>query len=77
MLDGIDNSIEMSLRLNKLTPNFQTKPEAPGIEKRLWCEKQSGIGLLCYMIVRRKAEQTFVFRIFYAVNLNYNLLTCK
>ena len=25
MLDGIDNLIEMSLRLNKFTPNFQTK----------------------------------------------------
>ena len=65
MLDGIDYLIEMSLRLNKCTPNFQTIPEIPGIERRprSWHERQSGIVPLCYMIVRRKPEQTFVFKI--------------
>ena len=77
MLDRIDNSIEISLRLNKFTPNFPTKPEIPGIERRprSWRERQSGIGRLCYMIVRRKREQTLVFKILYAVNLNFHLLT--
>ena len=77
MLDGKDNLIEMSLRLNSFTPNFQTIPEITGIETRprSWRERQSGIGLLCYTIVRRKPEQTFVFKILYAVNLNFRLLT--
>ena len=34
MLDRIDNLIEMSLRLNKFTPNFQTIQEIQGIERR-------------------------------------------
>ena len=77
MLDGIDNLIEMSLRLNKFKPNFQTKQELLGLERRLrsWREKWSGIGPLCYMIARWQPEQTFVLRILYAVNLNFVLLT--
>ena len=75
--DGRDNVIKMSLRLNKPMPNFQTKPEIPGIERRSrsWRERQSGIGPLCNMIVRRKPEQTFVFRKLYVVTLNFHLLT--
>ena len=34
MLDGIDNLIEMSLRLNETTPIFQTIREIPGIARR-------------------------------------------
>ena len=77
MLDGIDNLIEMSLRLNKFTPNFHTILNIPGTERRLrsWREKRSGIGKLCFMIVRRKPEQIFVFRALYAANLNFRLLT--
>ena len=77
MIDGLDNIKEMSLRLDKLTPKFQTIPGKPGIESipRSWCETQSGIRSLCYMIVRQKPEQTFVFKILYAVILNFQLLT--
>ena len=77
MLDGTDNLIEMSLRLNKFTPNFQTKSEILGFERRprSWRESQSGIGPICYMIVRRKPEQTFVFRILLGLTLNFHLLT--
>ena len=77
MLDGIDNLSELSLSLNEFTTNFQTIQELPGIEKRptSWRQRQSGIGTLCYMIVRRKPEQTFVFRVLYAVNLHFPLLT--
>ena len=77
MLDGKENLKEMSLRLNKFRPSFQTIPKIPGIENRprLWLERQSGIGPLCYMIVRRKPEQTFVIKLLYAVNLNFHLLT--
>ena len=77
MLDGIDNLIEMSQRLNKFTPNFQTIPEIPDIERRprSWSERPTGNGPLCYMIERRKPEQTFVFRVLYVVNLNFQLLT--
>ena len=66
----------MSLRLNKFTPNFQSMHEIAGIEsrQRSWRERQSGIGPLCYIIVRRKPEQTFVFRVLYAVKLNFHLL---
>ena len=65
MLDGINNLTELSLRLNAFTQSFQTIPEVPGIERRprSWHERQSGIGPLCYMILRRKSEQTFVFKI--------------
>ena len=75
-MDGIENLMESSLHLNRFTPNFQTLPEISGIERRLrwWRERKSGIGPLCYMIVRRKPEQTFVFRVIYAVNLIFHLL---
>ena len=77
MLDGTDNLTELSLRLNKFTPNFQNIPEIPGIETRprSWRARQSGIGPLYYMIVRRKPDQTFVFRVLYAVKLNFHFLT--
>ena len=77
MLDGKENLKEMSLCLNKFRPSFQTIPKIPVIENRprSWPEIQSGIGPLCYMIVRQKLEQTFVIKLLYAVNLNFNLLT--
>ena len=34
MLDGIDNIIDMPLRLNESTPTFQTIRELPGIERK-------------------------------------------
>ena len=77
MLDGIDNLIEMSQRLNKFTPNFQTIPEMPDIERRTrsWRERPTGIGPLCYMIEQRKPEQTFLFKVLYVVKLNFHFLT--
>ena len=67
----------MSLRLDRFAPISQTKQETAGIERRprLWREKRSGNRPLCYMIVRQKPEQVFVFRVLYAVNLYFHLLT--
>ena len=77
MLHAIDNLIEMSLRLNKSTPIFQTIQKIPGIATRSRSrrEQRLGTGPLYYMIVRRKPEQVFVFRVLHAVNLNFQLLT--
>ena len=52
MLDGIDNLIEVSLRLNKSTPIFQKIQEIPGIARtpRSWREQRSGNGPIYYMI---------------------------
>ena len=77
MLDGIDNLIKMSLRLNKPTPIFQTIQEIPGIARRPRSrrEQPSGNGPIYYMIVRRKPGQIFVFRVLYAINLKFHLLT--
>ena len=76
MINGIDNLKEMSLRLNKFTLKCQTITEIPGIERRprSWRERQSGVGPLCYMILRWKPEQTFVFKILYAEYLNFHSL---
>ena len=65
MLHEIDNLIEMSLRLNKLTPTFQTIREIPGNARRPISRREP--------IVRQNPEQVFVFRILYAVNLNFHL----
>ena len=77
LLDGIDNLIEMFLRLNKSTPIYQTTQEKPGIARkpRLGQEQRLGNGPIYYMIVRRKPEQVFVFRTLYAVNANFPLIT--
>ena len=77
MLNAIDNLIEMSLRLNKSTPILQTIQEIPVFARRPRSrrEQRSGNGPLYYMIVRRKPEEFFIFRILYAVKLNVHLLT--
>ena len=71
------NLIQMSLCLNKSTPIFQIIREIPSIASRPTSrrEQRLGDGLIYYMIVRRKPEQVFVFRIFNAVRLNFHLLT--
>ena len=58
MLHGIDNLLEMFLRLNKSTPIFQTIQEVPGIAKRprSMREQRSGTGPIYYMIERQKPE---------------------
>ena len=65
MLDGNGNLIKMSLRLNESVTNFQTIQEKPGIARRprSWREQRSIDGSIYYMIVRRKLQQLFVFRI--------------
>ena len=67
----------MSLPLNKSTPIFQTKQEIPGIERRPRSRHEQRIAdePIYYMIIRQKPEQVFVFRILYAVNLNFHLIT--
>ena len=72
------NLIEMSLRLNRSEPLFQTKRELPGIGRRT--RTRDDIRLrrnlpLSFMVVRRKPTQTFIFRIFLEMNLDFYLQT--
>ena len=77
MLPEIDNLLEMSLRLKRSPPIFQTIREIPGIARRprtkhdLRLERNLPIH---FMMVRRKLEQTYVIRILSAVNLDFHLL---
>ena len=77
MLDGIDNLIEISLRLHKFTPILQTIREIPGIARRPRPrrEQRSENGPIYYIIVGRTPEQAFVFRILNAASLDFPLLT--
>ena len=72
------NLVDMSLRLNRSDPIFRTIRELPGSGRRR--RTRDGIRLgrnlpIDFMIVRQKRNQTFVFRILPAVNLNFHLLT--
>ena len=55
MLDGIDNSIQLFLRLNRSTPLIQTIREIPGIVRRQRSEreKRTADEPIYYTIVRR------------------------
>ena len=78
MLHEIDNSLEMSLRLNRSPSIFQTIQEIPGIARRLRTSHDLPFGKnlpIHSMIVQRKPEQTYVFRILSAVSLDFQLLT--
>ena len=78
VLDEIDNLLEMSLRLNRFPPIFQTIREIPGIVRRPRTRHDLRLGRnqpIDFMLVRRKPEQTFVFRILSAVNLSFHLRT--
>ena len=72
------NLVDMSLRLDRSDPIFRTIRELPGIGRRrrtrddMRLERNLPID---FMIVRQKRDQTFVFRILPAVNLNFYLLT--
>ena len=59
MLDRTDNLIDMSLRLNKSTPIFQTIWDIPGIEQRTRSRREHRLndGQRYYMIVRRKPQK--------------------
>ena len=68
----------MSLRLNRSDPIFRTIREIPGIGigRRTRNHIRLGRNLpIDFMIVRQKRDQTFIFRILSAVNLNFHLLT--
>ena len=68
----------MSLRLNRSDPKFRTIRELPGIGRRRRTRNDIRLGRnlpIDFMIVRQKRDQTFVFRILPAVNLNFPLLT--
>ena len=67
MLDGIDNLIEVSINLRQ---NFkQYKKYQVMHEDRVHGDKQRLNDAANYsMVARRKPQQTFVFRILYAVN---------
>ena len=72
------NLVEMSLRLIRSEPIFRTIPELPGIGRRSRTRDDVRLGrnlLIDIMIVRQKLDQTFIFRILPAVNLNFPLLT--
>ena len=74
-----DNSlIEMSLRLNRSEPSFRKKRELPGIGIRP--RTRDDIRLqrnlpISFMIVRQKPTQTFIFRAFLAMKLDFHLQT--
>ena len=73
-----NNLIEMSLRLNRSEPIFRTIIELPGIGRRHRTKddiRQSRKLPYSYMIVRQKPEQTFIFRILLAMNLDFHLQT--
>ena len=68
----------MSPRLNRSDPIFRKIRELPGIGRRR--PKRDNIRLrrnlpIDFMILRQKRNQTLVFRILRAVNLNFRLLT--
>ena len=68
----------MSLRLNRSDPAFRTIRELPGIGRRRRTRDRIRLGRnlpIDFMIVRQKRDQTLVFRIVPAVNLNFHLLT--
>ena len=73
-----NNLIEMSLRLNRLEPSFRRIRELPrfGIRAR----KRDDIRLqrnlpIFFMVVRQKPTQTFIFRVFLAMNVDFHLQT--
>ena len=68
----------MSLRLNRSDPLFRTILELPGIGRRPRTRDDLRLRrklLLSFMVVRRKPEQTFMFRILLAMNLDFHLQT--
>ena len=73
-----NNLIEMSLRLNRSKPLFRTIIELPGIGTRSRTRddlRQRRNLPLSFMVVQRKPDQTFIFRILKAKNLDFHLQT--
>ena len=73
-----NNLIEMSLRLNRSEPIFRTILELPGIGKRPRTREDIRLHRnlpFSFMVVRQKPTQTFIFGIFLARNLDFDLQT--
>ena len=73
-----NNLIEMSLRLNRSEPLFRTILELPGIARRHRTRDDLRLRRnlpLSFMVVRQKPDQTFIFRILLAMNLDFRLQT--
>ena len=73
-----NNLIEMSLRLNRSEPLFRPITELPGIGRRSRTRDDLRLRRnlpLSFMVVQRKPEQTFIFRILRAKNLEFHLQT--
>ena len=73
-----NNLIEMSLRLNRSEPIFRTILELPGIGRRPRTRDDIRLSrnlLFSFMVLRQKPTQTFIFRIFLAMNLDFHLQT--
>ena len=73
-----NNLIEMSLRLNRSEPLFRTIRKLPGIGRRPRTRDDLRLQRnlpLSFMVVRPKPEQTFIFRILLARNLDFHLQT--
>ena len=71
------NLIDMSLRFSRSHPIIQTIRELPGIGRRRRTRNDIRLGrnlIINFMIVRKKRDQTVVFRILPAVFLNFHLL---
>ena len=73
-----NNLIEWSLQLNRSKPLFRTIREQPRIGNRP--RTRDDIRLQrnlpnSFMIVRQKPQQTFVFRILMAMNLDFHSQT--
>ena len=83
MLHEKNNLLEMSLRLKRRPPIFQSIREKPGIARRPSTKHHLRLGRnlsIYFMIVCRKSEQTYILRILSAVNItdikfHFHLLT--
>ena len=73
-----NNLIAMSLRLNRSEPLFRTIIELLGIGRRSRTRDDLRLRRnvsLSFMVVQRKPDQTFIFRILIAKNLDFHLQT--
>ena len=73
-----NNLIEWSLRLNKSKPLFRTVREQPRIGNRPRTRDDRRLQRNLpnsFMIVRQKPQQTFIFRILMAMNLDFHSQT--
>ena len=73
-----NNLIEMSLRLNRSEALFRTILELPGIGRRPRTRDDLRLRRnlpLSFMVLRQKPDQTFIFRILLAKNLDFHLQT--